>query len=109
MAVKSFNNISNTEPNDPRGFKEVLKIKYDSILAMVRMFPNGTGLMLHLLQAETIPLNWADYCAMLVAEQTTLEDKGDGSTKAMLLLLNSKNNSVKKDLRLLYSQGNKSA
>ena len=46
---------------------------------------------------------------MLVANQTTSEEKGDASTKAMLLLLNSKNNSAKKDLHLSYTQGNKSA
>ena len=43
---------------------------------------------------------------MNVADQNIWEERGDTSTKAMLLLLNSKNNNAKKDLCLLYSQGN---
>ena len=46
---------------------------------------------------------------MDVAVQETLEVKGDASTKAMLLLMNFKNDNAKNDLRLQYSQGNKSA
>ena len=64
---------------------------------------------MELLDAETPAKTWSDYCAMPVADQLSWEEKGDASTKAMLLLLNSKNNSTKKDLRLLYSQGNKLA
>ena len=37
------------------------------------------------------------------------EGRGDASTKAMILLLNFKNNNAKRDLCLLHSQGNKSA
>ena len=47
-----MNNNSNAKPNDPHGFKEILKIKYDTVLAVVRKFPNGTGPMLELLKAE---------------------------------------------------------
>ena len=46
---------------------------------------------------------------MTVTDKTMWEERGDASTKAMLLLLNSQNNKTKKDLRLSYSQGNKSA
>ena len=60
--------------------------------------------MLELLAAKVPPLNWAHYCAMTVAVQESWEVKGDASTKAMLLLMNSKNDNAKKDLR-----GNKSA
>ena len=63
--------------------------------------------MLELLKAEAVPLDWNDYCTMDVADQEIWEAKGDASTKAMLLLMNSKNDAAKKDLRLLYSQGNK--
>ena len=63
--------------------------------------------MLEFLKAETVPLDWADYCVMTVADQEIWEAKGDASTKAMLFLMNSKNYAAKKDLRLLYSQGNK--
>ena len=65
--------------------------------------------MLELLKAETVPLDWADYCVMSVANQEIWEMKGDASTKAMLLSMNSKNDAAKKDLRLFYSQGNKKA
>ena len=46
---------------------------------------------------------------MAVANQEIWEAKGDASTKAMLLLMNSKNDAAKKDLCLSYSQGNKKA
>ena len=64
---------------------------------------------MELLKAEVPVLDWAPYCAMDVADQETWEERGDASTKAMLLLINSKNDNTKKDLCLLYSQGNKSA
>ena len=48
-------NFTKTNPNDPHGFKEELKIKYKAVLAVVRKFPNGTGPMLELLKAETSP------------------------------------------------------
>ena len=107
--VKSLNNFSNAKSNDPHGFNEELKIKYDAVLAVVGKFPNCTGPWLELLAVEVPPLDWAAYCVMDVAVQETWEVKGDASTKAMLLLMNSKNDNVKKDLRLLYSQGIKSA
>ena len=46
---------------------------------------------------------------MDIADQEIWEAKGDASIKAMLLLMNSKNDAAKKDLRLSYSQGNKEA
>ena len=46
VVVKSLNNFSNAKPNDPHGFKEELKIKYNAILAVVGKFQNGTGPML---------------------------------------------------------------
>ena len=46
---------------------------------------------------------------MSVADQEIWEAKGDASIKAMLLLMNSKNDAAKKDLHLLQSQGNKKA
>ena len=62
VVVKSLNNFTNVKPNNPHGFKEDLKIKYDAALAVVGKFPNGTGPMMALLQAEITPLTWADYC-----------------------------------------------
>ena len=84
-----MNSFSNAKPNDPHGFKEELKIKFDAELAVIRKFPNSTGPMLELLKVEVPPLDWADYCALPVAEQLTWEEKSDASTKAMLLLINS--------------------
>ena len=46
---------------------------------------------------------------MTITNQEIWEAKGDASTKAMLLLMNSKNDAAKKDLRLLYLLGNKTA
>ena len=103
MAVKSLNNFSNAKPNDPHGFKEELKIKYDAVLAVIGKFPNGTGPILELLKAESAPLDWTHYCVMFVADQESWEAKGDASTKAMLLLVNPKNDAAKKDPRLSYS------
>ena len=64
-----MNNFTNAKPNDPHGFKEELKIKYDAVLAVVGKFPNGTGPMLELLKAEAAPLDWDDYCLMDDANQ----------------------------------------
>ena len=109
MSVKSLNNFSNMKPHIPHGFKEELKIKYNSVLAVVGNFPNRTGAMMELLKAKPTPLTWANYYAMSVADQITWKERGDNSTKAMLLLLKSNNDNAKKDLCLLHSQGNKSA
>ena len=87
--------FSNAKPNDPHRFKEELKIKYNAVLAVVGKFPNGTGAILELLTAEGPALNWVSYCAMTVANQEIWEAKGDASTKAMLLLMNSKNDAAK--------------
>ena len=98
-----MNNFSNTKPNDPHGFKKELKIKYNAVLAVVGKFPNGTGPMMKLLKAETPKLDWNDYCLMNVTDQVIWEERDDVSTKAMLLLLNSKNHNTKNNLRLSYS------
>ena len=93
-----MNNFTNAKPNDPHGFKEELKIKYDAVLAVVGKFPNGTGPMLKLLKEQSVPLDWAAYCVMSVVDQESWEARRDSSTKAMLLLTNSKNDTAKKDL-----------
>ena len=98
VVVKSLNNFTNVRPNNPHGFKEDLKIKYNAVLAVVGKFSNGTGPMLELLKAASPSLDWAAYCGMPVADHLAWEEKGDGSTKAMLLLMNSKNDNSKKDL-----------
>ena len=65
--------------------------------------------MLELLAAEVPALDQATYCVLTVTNQEIWEAKGDASTKPMLLLMNFKNDAAKKDLRILYSQGNKTA
>ena len=60
--------------------------------------------MTALLKRELIPLTWANYCAIPPTDQLVLEERGDRLNKAMLFLMNWKNNNAKKHLRLVYSQ-----
>ena len=57
MAVKLLNNFSNSKPHDTNGFKEEIKIKYDSVKAIAGRFPNETATIMVLLAAETITLD----------------------------------------------------
>ena len=109
VAMKSLPNFSNSKPNDPYAFKEELKIKFGAVSAIVRKFLNGTGVLEHLLKAETSPQGLGDYCTMNVVDRLVWEEKADALNKAMFLLMNSKNDNAKKNLRLAYSQGNKLA
>ena len=109
VGVKSLHNLSNLKPNDPHAFKEELKIKFGAVLAIAGKFPNGTGVLEHLLKAKTPQQNWGHYCAMLAADQLVWEEKASALNKAMLPLMNLKNYNAKKDLRFAYSQGNISA
>ena len=58
IAVKLLNNFSKNKPYDTRGFKEKVKIKYDSVKAMARKFPNGTAVIMALLATNEPPLDW---------------------------------------------------
>ena len=109
VALKSLNNFSYSNPNDPHAFKEVLKIKYSTVSAITRRFPGGTGILEDLLKAETPPRDWGNYCGLIATAQIVWEEKAGALNKAMLLLLNLKNNNAKKDLRCAYPQGNKIA
>ena len=104
-----MNNFSNNKPYDPHGCKDEVQIKYNSVKVIAGKFPNGTAVMMALLTAETVPLYWAAYSALTPNKQLTREERGDELTKAMLYLMNSKNEHAKKDLRLAYSQGNLTA
>ena len=53
VSVKSLYNFSNNNPNDPYSFKEKIKIKFNTLLAVVEKFPNRTRTMIELLKAET--------------------------------------------------------
>ena len=57
VAIKSLNTYTNNNPNDPHGFKEQVKIKFESTKAIVRRFPNGTAALTHLLSKAETPLD----------------------------------------------------
>ena len=57
MAVKSLNNFSNSKPHDTHGFKEEVKIKFDSVKAIFGRFPNGTVTTMISLAVETVPID----------------------------------------------------
>ena len=104
-----MNNYSNNKPHDPHGFKEEVKIKYDAVKAITGKFPNGTAAMTALLAAAPPVIDWAEYCALTPDKQLVWEERGNELNKAMLYLMNSKNENIKKDLRLAYSQENMTA
>ena len=45
VAVKLLHNYSNPKSTNPHGFKEDRKVKYETTLAIVGKFLNGTGVM----------------------------------------------------------------
>ena len=70
--MKLINNYSNNKPHDSHGFKEEVKIKYDTVKAVAGKFPNGIAAMMALIKAEVPSLTWVDYCAMPPADQLVL-------------------------------------
>ena len=107
--MKSMNNFSNNKLYKPHGYKEEVKIKYDSVRAIAGKLPNETAAMMALMAVETIPLDWAVYCALTPVEQLAWKERGDELTEAMFYLMNPKNEQDKKNLHLAYSQGNMTA
>ena len=97
-----MNNYSNNKLHDPHGFKEKVKIKYNTVKAIAGRFPNGTATMMTLLENNVPALTWIDYCVMVPVDQLLLEERDDELNKAMLYLMNSKNKDAKKDLCLVY-------
>ena len=70
VVIKLLNSYTNNKPQDPHGFKEQVKIKYDNTKATAGKFPNGTVALTEILSNTlTAPLNWAGYCALLEANQ----------------------------------------
>ena len=102
VALKSLHKFSYSNPKDPHAFKEEPKIKYSAVSTITGRFPGGTGLLEELLKAESLPLDCGAYCAMLAPKHLAWEDKAEALNKAMLLLLNLKNDNAKKNLRLAY-------
>ena len=65
VAVKLINNYTNNEPYNPHGFKEQVKIKYNGTKTIARKFPNGTVVLMELLnRAQPSVLDWAVYYAL---------------------------------------------
>ena len=99
-----MNTYTNNNPNDPHGFKEQVKIKFEATNAIVGRFPNGTATLMHLLSsAESNALDWDGYCALPADTRLVWETRADALTQVMIFIMNSKNEIAKKDLCLAYS------
>ena len=57
VPINSLNTYTNNDPNDPHGFKEQVKIKFETTKAIVGRFPNGTAALMHLLSNAETPLD----------------------------------------------------
>ena len=101
-----MNNFSNNKHHDPHGFKEEIKIKYDSLKTRDEKFPNGTAAMMTLPAATAPPQDWAYYCGLTSEEQLVWGERDDELNKPMHYLMILKNKHAKKDLYLAYSQNN---
>ena len=64
VAIKSLSTYTNNDPQDPHGYKEQVKIKYEATKAIVGKFPNGIAALIELLSKTPAPLDWAGYCAL---------------------------------------------
>ena len=101
-----MDNFSNNKLYNPHGYKEEVKIKYDSVKAIAERFLNGTAVMMVLLTVAVPALDWVGYCALTPNEQLAWKERGDELTKSIIYLMNSKNKQAKKDLSLAYYQKN---
>ena len=65
-----MHDYSNNKSHDPHGFKKEIKIKikYNTVKAVAKRFPNRIAVMMVLLKAEAVPLTWIDYCVMPPAD-----------------------------------------
>ena len=89
VAVKLMNNYTNNKPNDPRGFKEQVKIKYEVTKAVAGKFPNGTAALMELLsRVQPVALDWAGYWALTPDEKLVWEQRADELNQSMLFLMN---------------------
>ena len=104
LAIKSLHNFINSRPENSNGYTEKLKVKYSATTAIAGKFPNGTGFLEYLLAKEAVPLSWNNYCALMEADCVIWEGKADELSKGVLLLENSKNEVVKKNLCLAFAR-----
>ena len=109
VTIKLLNTYTNNHPNDPHGFKEQVKIKFEATKAIVGRFPNGTTALMHLFSKAETALDWDDYCALSEEERLVLEQRTDTLNQSMIYRMDSKNVTAKKDLCLAYSPGNYTA
>ena len=107
--MKSTNNFSNNKPYDPYSYKEDIKIKYNSVKAIVRKFRNETAAMMALLAVTVPAFDWAGYCLLTPDKQLAWGKRSNELTEAMFYLINSKNKQAKKDLCLAYFHRNMTA
>lgn len=111
LALKSLLNFSNEKPSDPHTFKEELKTKFQATLAITNRFPNGTVYMEEMLRrhkdddGNEKPLTIENYFAMDAEQQAFWENEGNKLNMSMLILFNSKNEPMKRELSVAYSQG----
>ena len=99
VAIKSLNTYTNNKVHDPNSFKEQVKIKYKATKAIVGRFPNWIAILMHLLSnAEPDALDWDGYCALPAEGQLAWETRADALNQAMIFIMNSKNEIIKKEL-----------
>ena len=111
VALRNVSNYVNPKVEDPHYYKAELKTKFQAVLALSGRFPYGTCYMEEMLRRNVnngtpSPLTINDYFSMGENEKAMWEKKGNDLTVAMLWLSNSRNENMKRELRLAYSQGN---
>ena len=57
VAIKLLNTYTNNEPQNPHGYTEHVKMKYEATKAIARKFPNGTAALMELLTTTQPPLD----------------------------------------------------
>ena len=77
VVVKSLHNFTIPRANDPHGFKEEVKLKFNAIMAIVGKFPNKTAFLEQLLAVDTLSKTYNDYCALGSDEQLPWNEKAD--------------------------------
>ena len=103
IAVKSLNNFTIPKITDPFNYVEDLKTKFYASKALTGRFPNGTIYMETMLAQDNKTIE--DWYKMDDTSKTAWETKGDKLNLAMLFLCGSKNDDMKKDLRVSFAQG----
>ena len=89
VAIQSLNTYTNNEVNDPNGFIEQVKNKWEATEAIIGSIPNGTVTLMHLLSnAEPNALDWDDYCALPAEGRLAWETRANALNQAMTFIMN---------------------